>query len=43
MIYSNYVNKKINRLDIPIFKNKNELKEAILFICNNKILGFGID
>ena len=32
-----------NRLDIPIFKNKNELKEAILFICNNKILGFGID
>ena len=32
-----------NRLDIPYFKNKNELKEAILFICNNKILGFGID
>ena len=32
-----------NRLDIPYFKNENELKEAILFICNNKILGFGID
>jgi hypothetical protein len=32
-----------NRLDIPYFKNKKELKEAILFICNNKILGFGID
>ena len=32
-----------NRLDIPYFKYKNELKEAILFICNNKILGFGID
>jgi len=32
-----------NRLDIPIFKYKYELKEAILFICNNKILGFGID
>ena len=32
-----------NRLDIPIFKNKKELKEAILFVCNNKILGFGID
>ena len=32
-----------NRLDIPCFKTKNELKEAILYICNNKILGFGID
>ena len=32
-----------NRLDIPNFKTKNELKEAIFFICNNKILGFGID
>ena len=32
-----------NRLDIPYFKNKKELKEAILYICNNKILGFGID
>ena len=32
-----------NRLDIPYFKNRNELKEAILFICNNRILGFGID
>jgi len=32
-----------NRLDIPLFNNKNELKEAILFVCNNEILGFGID
>ena len=32
-----------NRLDIPNFKNKKELKDAILFICNNNILGFGID
>ena len=32
-----------NRLDIPFFKNKNELKDAILFICDNEILGFGID
>ena len=32
-----------NRLDIPYFKNREELKEAILFICNNRILGFGID
>ena len=32
-----------NRLDIPCFPNINELKEAILFVCNNEILGFGID
>ena len=32
-----------NRLDIPYFKNVDELKEAILFVCNNEILGFGID
>ena len=32
-----------NRLDIPCFRNINELKEAILFTCNNEILGFGID
>ena len=32
-----------NRLDIPNFNNKKELKEAIIYICNNKILGFGID
>jgi len=32
-----------NRLDIPLFNDKNELKEAILFVCNNEILGFGID
>jgi hypothetical protein len=32
-----------NRLDIPLFNDKNELKEAILFVCSNEILGFGID
>ena len=32
-----------NRLDIPYFNNENELREAILFICHNEILGFGID
>ena len=32
-----------NRLDIPLFLYKNELIEAIKFISNNKILGFGID
>ena len=32
-----------NRLDIPCFNNKDELREAILYICNNEILGFGID
>ena len=32
-----------NRLDIPIFLNKNELVEALKFVTNNEILGFGID
>ena len=32
-----------NRLDIPLFNDKNEVKEAILFVCSNEILGFGID
>ena len=32
-----------NRLDIPIFINKNELVEALKFVTNNEILGFGID
>ena len=32
-----------NRLDIPCFNNIDELREAILFICNNELLGFGID
>ena len=32
-----------NRLDIPIFNNKNELKEAIQFISSNEIIGFGIE
>ena len=32
-----------NRLDIPLFLTKNELIEALKFITNNEILGFGID
>jgi len=32
-----------NRLDIPIFDTKNELKEAIQFISSNEIIGFGIE
>jgi len=32
-----------NRLDIPIFLNKNELVEALKFVTFNEILGFGID
>ena len=32
-----------NRLDIPVFLFKNELVEALKFITNNEILGFGID
>jgi hypothetical protein len=32
-----------NRLDIPIFDNKNELKEAIQFISSTEIIGFGIE
>ena len=32
-----------NRLDIPSFLNKNELVEALKFVTNNEIFGFGID
>ena len=32
-----------NRLDIPIFDTKNELKEAIQFVSSNEIIGFGIE
>ena len=32
-----------NRLDIPTYKNKNELEEALKFITNTEILGFGIE
>ena len=32
-----------NRLDIPVFLYKNEMTEALKFIKNNGILGFGID
>lgn len=32
-----------NRLDIPVFDTKNELKEAIQFVSSNEIIGFGIE
>ena len=32
-----------NRLDIPNFNNKDELKEALKFISSNEIIGFGIE
>jgi transcription elongation factor Elf1 len=32
-----------NRLDIPLFEKKEELVEALKFITNTEILGFGID
>ena len=32
-----------NRLDIPLFLYKEELAEAIKFVTQNEILGFGID
>ena len=32
-----------NRIDIPLYKNKEELVEMIKFIANQEILGFGID
>ena len=32
-----------NRLDVPIFDNKNGLKEAIQFVSSNEIIGFGIE
>ena len=33
----------VNRLDIPIFDTKQELKEAIQFVSSNEIIGFGIE
>ena len=32
-----------NRIDLPIYTNEQQLKEAIGYIINNEILGFGID
>ena len=32
-----------NRIDLPNYKNKNELKEALQYVSSNEILGFGID
>jgi len=32
-----------NRVDIPVYPNKNELIEALDFIVKNEIFGFGID
>ena len=32
-----------NRIELPNFPNKNLLQDAVLFIANCEILGFGID
>ena len=32
-----------NRIDIPLYKNKQEMIEMIKFVSNQEILGFGID
>ena len=32
-----------NRIDLPNYKTKNELKEALEYVSTNEILGFGID
>jgi len=30
-------------LDLPEFKSKNEMREAMDYIIRNEVLGFGID
>ena len=32
-----------NRIDLPNFKSKEELKESLQYVSTNEILGFGID
>ena len=32
-----------NRIDLPNYKSKKELKEALKYVSSNEILGFGID
>jgi len=32
-----------NRIDIPLYKNKQEMVEMIKFVANQEIFGFGID
>ena len=32
-----------NRIDLPLFPNKEELKEAVNFVSFDEIIGFGID
>jgi hypothetical protein len=32
-----------NRIDLPNYKNKEELEEALKYVSSNEILGFGID
>ena len=32
-----------NRIDIPLYKNKEEMVEMVKFVANQEILGFGID
>ena len=42
---SNYIKAHtcFNRIDLPLFNNEKQLKEAINYVINNEILGFGID
>jgi hypothetical protein len=48
----NFIPKKINfikahtcfnRIDLPIYNTEKELKDAVSYIINNEIFGFGID
>jgi len=32
-----------NRLDLPIYQSKKELKKALLFVIENHSIGFGLD
>lgn len=32
-----------NRIDLPLYNNEGQMKEAINYILQNEILGFGID
>jgi hypothetical protein len=32
-----------NRIDLPVFPTEQQVRDAIRYIINNEILGFGID
>ena len=32
-----------NRIDLPIFKTKEQVSESIKYVMNNEIIGFGIE